>query len=203
MTLSRSTVDELLRHTGQIRGGQGADLWSLARGGHELIEIGGKELGVASRTVFENEGDAARCADTGNGGRRKSERDAFRLFGKCRIDPCFDGLKLLLPAFPLVPLLHADEGEGVVTGADKAQQAEAGDGGDVIHARDLRCHLLQLRHYRFRSLQGCRVGQLDVHVEVALVFIGHKTGGQFAADPQAGHGEADQKHHRDRRFVQE
>ena len=43
-------VHELLRHAGQERGGEAADLRAFARGGHELVQVVRQELDVARRT---------------------------------------------------------------------------------------------------------------------------------------------------------
>ena len=107
------------------------------------------------------------------------------------------------PGFPVAPFLHADKPERVVAGAHQAEQAETGDAGDVLDARDAGRDLLDLRDHLFGSLQGSRVGKLDVQVEVALVLVRNKTGGQFAADPQAGHGETGQKNNGERTLAQE
>ncbi len=75
---------ELLRHAGQERGAQAADLRPFARRRHELVQIVGEEPDVAAGAVFENKGESAGCADAGNGRRREAEGHGFRELAQFR-----------------------------------------------------------------------------------------------------------------------
>ena len=74
----------------------------------------------------------------------------------------------------LVPRLQGDEEEGVVGRVDAAEQAEADDRVVGLHARRVLQDRLDLLADRVRALQRRGVGQLHVHVEVALVLLGQE-----------------------------
>ena len=191
--------DELLRHARQEGGAETADLRPLARRGHELVQVVREKLHVAARPVLENEGEAAGGADSGNRRRRETERHALRKLAQFRVQARLDLLELLGSGFSVAPFLHADKGEPVVAGSHQAEQAETRDAGDVSRRPAISAAIF----WTFATTSSVRcersgVGKLDVQVEVALVLIRNKTGGQFAADPQAGRGEAGQKNQRER-----
>lgn len=63
-------LDEHLRHVRQMGCTHAGNFRTLFRGFHELVQILGKKHRVlASRTVFQHEGESAGCADARNGGR--------------------------------------------------------------------------------------------------------------------------------------
>ena len=71
----------------------------------------------------------------------------------------------------LVPRRQGDEVEAAVGRVDAAQQAEADDGVVGLHAGRLLEDRLDLLADRVGALQRRGVGQLHVHVEVALVLV--------------------------------
>ena len=95
---------------------------------------------------------------------------------------------LLVRGFALVPWLLGDKEESAVGVLDAAQQAEADDGGDSLHARRVQDDVFHLLRGSGGSLQRSRVGQLQRDVDIALILLGQKGSGQLAPDE---HGDRD------------
>ena len=99
----------------------------------------------------------------------------------CWFKPRLDFLILFRPGFAVAPGLQSDEIEGVVTGPDEAEQAEANDAGGVLDTGRVGQDFLDLSRRRCRALERSRIGKLHVDEDVALVFIGQEARGQTVA----------------------
>jgi hypothetical protein len=82
-----------------------------------------------------------------------------------------DGLKLLGSGCAFIPRLESDYKESVVAGTNKTEQAETDDAGRVFHTRCARQNVFDLCRGLRCPLQRSAVGQLQVDVRVALIFI--------------------------------
>src|SRR5579863_9043718 len=85
-----------------------------------------------------------------------------------------DRLKLLVSGRALVPRLESDDKESVVAGANKTEQTEADDAGLVFHPRCVRQNVFYLCPCLRCSLERRVIGQLQIHIDIALIFIGKK-----------------------------
>ncbi len=90
-------VDELLGHASQERGTDARDLRTLAGSRQERVQVVGEELHILAGTVFEDEGESARGAHAGNGGRRKIKCDPLRQLAEGSIQARLNHLKLGFP----------------------------------------------------------------------------------------------------------
>src|SRR5580658_4972674 len=86
-----------------------------------------------------------------------------------------DGLKLFGSGLSFIPRLESDNEESVVAGTNKTEQAETDDTGRVLHPRCVRQNVFDLCRGLRCPLQRCAVGQLQVDVGIALVFIRKET----------------------------
>ena len=68
-------VHKFLRHAGQKSGADAGDFRPFPRRIQKNAQVFGQELNIAAGTVFEDERESARSADTGNGRRGKTEGD--------------------------------------------------------------------------------------------------------------------------------
>src|ERR1700733_4307766 len=110
-----------------------------------------------------------------------------------------DGLILFGLGFAVLPGLERYKEECVIRSPGETEQTETNDACGVLNARSLCEH----RFYLFRSLactfHRCRIGQLHVDIEVALVFIRHKAGRQvFAKKPSCTTGDDKEDHYHSR-----
>src|SRR5690606_34144480 len=117
--------------------------------------------------------------------RGKTESNRLRKLAHFSVEPGFDLLELLCLGFPVAPFFHADPSEAGVARADQTQQAEARDGGDMLHARYSGGYYLQFGHDLLRALERSGIGELDIDVEVALILIRNETDRKSATDPEA------------------
>src|SRR5207244_5881519 len=140
-----------------------------------------KERGIFFGAIFQDELKSSRGADTGNGRRRKTKNGSDRQPAEFLVQSILYFLILLRSAFALAPGFQRNEEETVVASVGEAEKVEA----------DYRCRVLNPRRvcenslYLFRS-RACafhrrRDGELHADVDIALVFIRHKAGGQPAA----------------------
>src|ERR1700691_3211885 len=107
-----------------------------------------------------------------------------------------NGLIRFVSALAVVPRFKADPKESVVAGPDKTEQAETNHARRVLNARRICEDLLHLLGSRAGALQGCRIRKLHVDIEVALVFVGQKAGGQMRPDePRSTTGHREQQQH--------
>ncbi len=125
----------------------------------------------------------------GMAGGEKREGDAFGNFAEIAIDVLLDLLELFIAGFALVPRLQSDEEEGVVAGADEAEQAETDDAGGVLDARGVGENVFDFARDFIGALKRSGIRQLQVDVEVALVFIGKEAGRDFGAEKTGGDSE--------------
>src|SRR6202035_485905 len=82
----------------------------------------------------------------------------------------------------LLPWIEADEKESVVGRGNVREQAESADGRVSANALRLMENVLDLAADDIGPLQRCRVGQLDVEEEVALLLIGDEAARQFSPE---------------------
>ena len=118
----------------------------------------------------------------------------MRKLAELLVQARLDFLILFRSGFALTPWLQSDEIEGVVTGPDKAEQAEANNGRGVLDAWRIGEDLLNLSRRCARAFQRSRVRKLHVDEGIALVFIGQEAGWQPAAKENSGK-PAGRKHH--------
>ena len=90
------------------------------------------------------------------------------------IHRCDDGFRLQGRGTPLVVGREQAEVETVAGALSLREDAVAGDRVVVADARLVLEDLVDLPHHRGRALQRRGFGQLDVHDEVALVFVRQK-----------------------------
>ena len=154
--------------------------------GHEGLGLLGEELDRAAGAVLQDEVHAARGADAGNGGRRKSEGHGGRKRGQLGVHPAHDVVVLRLRCGALVPRLERDEEKCVVGRVDLAEQVEADGGSHVFHAGCVHEDLLDLRGHHAGALHRGRVGQLQGGVEIALILFGQEGRGETAAEEKCG-----------------
>ena len=190
-------LGEVLRRARQERREQQRELGTLPGRGEELRRVLGEERGIATGAVFQHERDAGRRADARDG--RGREREGLRLghAGEPLVQPLDDhvgGEPMLVPRFPV---LERDEVKPVVGRGDEAQQAEARDAGVVLDARRRLEDLVELVADGRRAVERGRQRELNVHVEVALVFVGDEATGQAALHEPGEHGDDDQQNHRE------
>ena len=105
-----------------------------------------------------------------------------RNLAELAIDVLLDLLELLVAGFALVPRLQSYKEKAVVTGADEAEQAEADDAGRVLNARSVSENVFDFARDFIRALKGSCIWQLEVDVEIALVFVGKEAGRNFGAE---------------------
>ena len=94
----------------------------------------------------------------------------------------FDHLKLLQPAFSIVPWFQRDEEESVVTRTGKAEQTEPNDTGRRLHSRCVCQDAFDFLHDVIGTLERRSTGQLQIDVEVSLVFVWQKAGWNSIAE---------------------
>src|ERR1700728_3747397 len=105
-----------------------------------------------------------------------------------------DGLKLLGSGRALIPRLERDDKESVVAGANKTEQAEADDAGRVFYTRRIRQNVFDLGRSLRCRLQRSTVGQLQIDVRVALIFIRKEARRHTTAKESGRHAKGQQKH---------
>ena len=194
-------VHELLRHARQKRGADQANFRTLASGGHELGQVVCQKLDVPSGPVFQHELKSAGSADSRDRRRREAENGSLRKLAELLVQTRLDFLILFRSAFAVTPGLQGDEKEGVVTGPDIAEQAEADHAGVVLDPRRGAQDFLNVSRCRGRPLQRSRIRKLHVDVDIALVFIGQEAGGQEAAKDNPRNAESHQQHQRQHAFA--
>src|SRR4029077_14004310 len=182
-------IHELLRHAWQKGCADRANFGTLASGRQELVQVACQELNVPSGPVLKHERKSAGSAHSRDRGWRETEDSSLRQTAEFLVQARFDLLILFRAGFTVAPGLQSDKIEGVVSGPDKAEQAEADDAREVLDAGRAGENLLNLFRCRCRSLQRSRIRELHVDEEVALVFIGQEARGQTAAKETRAHGE--------------
>src|SRR5277367_3781740 len=105
-----------------------------------------------------------------------------------------DGLKLLGSGRAFIPRLESHYKESVVAGTNKTEQAETDDAGRVFHTRRTRQNVFDLRRGLRGPLQRCAVGQLQVDIRVALIFIWKETRRHTTAKESGGRAKSQQEH---------
>ena len=191
-------IHELLRHARQKRGGDRANFGTLASGRQELVQVVCQELNVPPGTVFEHELKSAGSADSRDRRRREAESGSFRKLAELLVQARLDFLILFRSGLAVAPGLQRDEKEGVVTGPDKAEQAEADNARGVFDAGRVGEDLLNLSRRCAGALQRSRIRKLHVDVDVALVFIGQEARWHAAAKENSGKAEGRKHHQRQR-----
>src|SRR5208282_97125 len=166
----------LLRRVRYERRADQADFGALASGCQECIQIVGKELDVFTGPVFEHELKPAGSADSRNGRWREGENGPLRKLAEQPVHARLDFLILLRPGFAVTPGLQSNEKEGVVTGLDKAEQAEANNTGCVFDTWRIGEDLLNLFRRSTCALERSRIRKLHVDIEIALVLIRQEAG---------------------------
>src|SRR4030095_754179 len=106
--------DELLWHVGQKCRRHAGEFRTLACGGNEGVGVVREELNGASRTILENEREAARRSDARYCRRRERERHTLPETGERSIDRLTNVLILLFPCLPVFPFFECHEQECVV-----------------------------------------------------------------------------------------
>ena len=196
-------LDADLRNDGQKRGADAGDLGPLFGRGHEGAEISGEEGDVFTGAILEDESDAPRGADAGNRRWRKGERDAFADLGQLAVQVRLDGLVLLLGRLAFLPCLERDEEERAVSIGHAAEQAEAGHGGAAFYAGRGLDDFFDLVRRGAGALERRGIGQLQARIQVALVFLGEESAGQFPAEKSRADGEDDEQEKGDHAFAHE
>src|SRR5208282_1242745 len=196
-------VDELLRNTGKEGGADVGDFRAFAGGGKKFVQVVGEKFDVVAGAVFEDEGEAAGSADAGNGGRGERESDAFGNFAEFAVNVLFDLLELFIAGFAVVPGLEGDEEKAVVASTDKTEQAEADDAGGVLDARSVSEDVFDFARDFVGALHRSGVWQLQIDVEIALVFIGKKAGRDLNAEKAGGGSEEHEEYESDGAFANE
>src|ERR1700733_15932482 len=97
-----------------------------------------------------------------------------------------DLLKLFVPSLAIVPRLESNEEKRVVTGANEAQQTESHDAGRVLNSGRVANDLVHLRRRLRGPFERSAVGQLEIHVREALIFIGQKARRQMLRKKSSG-----------------
>jgi hypothetical protein len=94
-----------------------------------------------------------------------------------------NSLKLLIPRFAVVPRFQSDEKEGVIARSYEAEQAEANNAGRVLNTGRICQSGFDFPHDVIRALKRSSAGELQIDVQIALIFVGKKTRRNFAAKP--------------------
>ena len=84
---------------------------------------------------------------------------------------------------PFVPWFERHEKEGVVRGADCAEQAEPDDRRGISYTRRISQDGLDLFADLVRALKRRGVRQLDVQKHISLIFNRDETTGQLRSEP--------------------
>src|SRR5581483_11728037 len=145
--------DELLGDTRNKRGVHRADFLALARSGHELSYIRGKELDILARAILQHKRESTRCTYAGNCGWGEGERDTLRKARDLFVDGLPDKLVLLFSFLAVLPFLQCDEEKCAVGRAREAQKTETDNARAGFHPRCLRQHVFDLVSSGFRPLQ--------------------------------------------------
>ena len=175
------------------RGRQSGQFLAPPRSLHELRDVCGKERDVPAGAVLEDKGEAAGGADARDRGWREGERPALRDLGELAVEVRLDGGVALLGPRALAPGLEVDEQETAVGVVHRGKERESDDGGVGPDAGGVLENLLDLADGLAGALERGGVGQLDAHVDVALVLLGEERLGELAADEKGGDGEGAQE----------
>ena len=146
-------IHKLLRHAREKGCTDRANFWTLASGCQKLVQVVGQELDILSGTIFQDELKSAGSAHSRYCRRRETEDGSLRKPAEFLVEVRLDLLKLFRAGSAVAPGLQSDEIEGVVTGPDKAEQAETGNARGVLDAGRSCEDLLNLSRCRCRSLQ--------------------------------------------------
>jgi hypothetical protein len=103
-------------------------------------------------------------------------------FAELLIQSRLDHLILLGKRLSFSPLFHGDENKCVVARPDGAEQTETDNARGIFNARCLREYVFDVTCNLRRPLQRSGIRQLDVQIEVTLVFIRKEADRQSAAD---------------------
>src|SRR5579864_4911502 len=106
------------------------------------------------------------------------------------MDSLLDGLELLRARFAVVPGLQRHEEEGVVAGAHEAEQAESNDAGRMLNTGCVGQNIFDFCGHIVGALKRRGSRKLNVYIDVALILIRKKTGGDFAPEPGGGYRES-------------
>src|SRR5579862_613663 len=93
---------------------------------------------------------------------------------------CLERLKLFVTLCAFTPRLELNKKGGVVTGANKAQEAEAHKRGRVLHPRCVHDDFFYIGNNRGRTFQRRSVWKLNIDIGIALIFIREKAGRKMA-----------------------
>src|SRR5580692_2728488 len=113
-----------------------------------------------------------------------------------------DGLKLLGSGCAFIPWLESDYKKCVVAGTNKTEQAETDDAGRVFHTRRVRQNIFDLCRGLRCPLERSAVGQLQVDVGVALIFIRKEARRHTIAKESGGDAERQQEHNHHSSFFE-
>src|SRR3984957_12970026 len=105
-----------------------------------------------------------------------------------------DGLKLFSSGRAFVPRLQCDYEESVVAGANETEQAEADDAGRIFHPRSACQNVFDLGRGLRCPLPRGAVGQMQVDICIALIFIGQETPRYAGAKESGCDAEGQQEH---------
>src|SRR6266700_352435 len=134
-------------------------------------------------------------ANAGYRRRREAENSPLRQSAEFLIQSSFYFLILFRSALAIAPGFQRNEEETVVAGVGEAEQIEADNRCRVLNSRNVCENVL----YLFPSLAGAfhrrRDRKLHADVEVALIFIRHKAGGQAVAKEKRAQTEENEQHH--------
>src|SRR5580658_4749339 len=168
--------NKFLRNAGQKSGAQAGNLGSLSRRFKKRVHIVREKSNAAAGAVFEDECESTGGANTGDRWRRKTESNSCRQFCQLLIQMRLDRLKLFGSGGAFIPRLESDDEESVVAGTNKTEQAETDDAGRVFHPRCVRQNVFDLCRGLRCPLQRSAVGQLQIDIRVALIFIRKEAG---------------------------
>ena len=130
-------------------------LRAASRNGFHILR---EKRDVFSGAIFEHKRETARCADTRDSGRRKSESNPFAQTGKVFVQPRLNGGILLLRFRSFAPRLECDKEKGVVSVVNQAEQTEPNDAGGGLHPGRLLQKIFNLLTNLVGSLKRRRVG---------------------------------------------
>ena len=170
---------------------------AFAHSSEKRIQIRREKLDILARPIFENKGEPTGSTHARDGGRRKIKSNPFRKLAELSVHTRFDFLKLFLPAFAIVPRLKGYEKESVVTRTGEAEQAEAKDAGCRLHSRQVRQDVFDFPCNQIRSFEGRGTRQLQIDIEVSLIFVWQKAGWNFTAEESRPSAENHQQNYGD------
>ncbi len=137
---------------------------------------------VRAASILEHEAEAASRAQALDRGRRERDDRGPGNDGELTVQRTQYTLGAGRCVGSFVPWLERDEEEARVRGRALREEAEAGDGGVRAHAGGGVEDGLHLAAYLVGPLQRRGRRQLDVHEEIALIFVGDESAGSLGGD---------------------